>query len=84
MHQKSCRVVLALNDELRVDLNDITLTDQEHGNRSVLLITSGAPSLKPGDYGFSGVEKGKKIYLNQTTNGQRPTANEYFKLVLFF
>ena len=35
MHQRSCGVVLGLNDQLRADLNDITLTDQEYGNGSV-------------------------------------------------
>lgn len=57
MQQRSRRVVLGLNDQLRADLNDITLSNhcQEHGNRSVPLITSGISSLKPGDYGFSDI-----------------------------
>ena len=37
MHQRSCRVVLNLNGQLRADLNDIMLTDQEYGNGSVPL-----------------------------------------------
>lgn len=57
MQQRSRRVVLGLNDQLRADLNDITLSNhcQEHGNRSVPLITSGISSLKPVDYGFSDI-----------------------------
>lgn len=32
MHQRGRRLVLGLIDQLRVGLNDVTLTDQEHGN----------------------------------------------------
>ena len=32
MHQRGCRLVLGLIDQLRVGLNDVTFTDQEHGN----------------------------------------------------
>ena len=51
MHQRSCRVVLGLNVQLRADLNDITLTDQEYGNGSV-------PSITSGDYGFPDIKTG--------------------------
>ena len=80
MHQRSCRVVLGLNDQLRADLNDITLTDQEYGNGSVPLITSGVSSLEPGDYGFPDIKTGINL---PKSDDQWITANEYFKSVLF-
>ena len=80
MHQRSCRVVLGLNDQLRADLNDITLTDQEYGNGSVPLITSGASSLEPGDYGFPDIKTGINL---PRSDDQWITANKYFKSVLF-
>ena len=80
MHQRSCRVVLGLNDQLRADLNDITLTDQECGIGSVPLITSGASSLEPGDYGFPDIKTGINL---PKSDDQWITANEYFKSVLF-
>ena len=69
-----------MNDQLRADLNDITLTDQEYGNGSVPLITSGASSLEPGDYGFPDIKTGIKL---PKSDDQWITANEYFKSVLF-
>ena len=80
MHQRSCRVVLGLNDQLCADLNDITLTDQEYGNGSVPLITSSASSLEPGDYGFPDIKTGINL---PKSDDQWITANDYFKSVLF-
>ena len=80
MHQRSCRVVLGLNDQLHADLNHMLLTDQEYGSGSVPLITSGGSSLEPGDYGFPDIERG----INLPKSDDRwITANECFKSVLF-
>ena len=52
MHQRSCRVVLGLNDQRRADLNDAVLTDQESGDVGDPLIASGVPSPQPEDHCF--------------------------------
>ncbi|CAH3183822.1 unnamed protein product [Porites lobata] len=48
----ACRVVLGLNDQLRADLNDAVLTDQESGDVSDPLTASGVPSPQPEDHCF--------------------------------
>ena len=50
MHQRSCSVVLGLNDQLRADLNDAVLTDQESGNVGDPLMASSVPSPQPEDH----------------------------------
>ena len=52
MHQRSCRVVLGLNDQRRADLNDAVLTDQESDDVGDPLIASGVPSPQPEDHCF--------------------------------
>lgn len=44
MHQRSCRVVLDLNYQLRADLNNAAVTEQESGNVGVPSMASGVPS----------------------------------------
>ena len=73
MHQRSCGVVLGLNDQLRADLNDITLTDQEYGNGSVPLITSGVSSLLLWLIYYHDIKTGINL----------PKSDKYLKSVLF-
>ena len=79
MHQRSCRVVLGLNDQLRADLNDAVLTDQESGNVGDPLMASGVPSPQPEDHCFPDIKKGINLPKSEE---QWLTANEYFKSVL--
>ena len=58
MHQRSCRVVLGLNDQLRADLNDAVLTDQESGDVGDPLMAFGVPSPQPEDHCFPDIKKG--------------------------
>ena len=60
MHQRSCRVVLGLNDQLSADLNDAILTDQESGDVGDSLMTSGVPSPQPEDHCIPVIKKGNK------------------------
>ena len=79
MHQRSCRVVLGLNDQLRADLNDAVLTDQESGDVGDPLMASGVPSPQPEDHCFPDIKKGINLPKSEE---QWLTANEYFKSVL--
>ena len=79
MHQRSCRVVLGLNDQLRADLNDALLTDQESGDVGDPLMASGVPSPQPEDHCFPKIKKGINLPKSEE---QWLTANEYFKSVL--
>ena len=63
MHQRSCRVVLGLNDQLRGDLNDAVLTDQESGDVGDPLMAFGVPSPQPEDHFFPDIKKGNKYTL---------------------
>ena len=76
MHQRSCRVVLGLNDQLRADLNDAVLTDQDVGDP---LMASGVPSPPPEDHCFPDIKRGINLLKSEE---QWLTANEYFKSVL--
>ena len=58
MHQRSCRVVLGLNDQLLADLNDAVLTDQESGDVGDPLMASGVPFPQPEDHCFHDIKKG--------------------------
>ena len=84
MHQRSCRVVWGLNDELRADLNNNNtgLADQEFNADSVNvpLINSGVPLItQPEKYSFPEIKQGINL---PKTEDQWSTANEYFKSVL--
>ena len=79
MHQRSCRVVLGLNDQLRADLNDAVLTDQESGDVGDPLMASGVPSPQPEDHCFPDIKRGINLPKSEE---QWLTANEYFKSVL--
>ena len=79
MHQRSCRVVLGLNDQLRADLNDAVLTDQESRDVSDPLMASGVPSPQPEDHCFPDVKKGINLPISEE---QWLTADEYFKSIL--
>ena len=79
MHQRSCRVVLGLNDQLRADLNDAVLTDQESGDVGDPLMGPGVPSPQPEDHCFPDIKKGINLPKSEE---QWLTANEYFKSVL--
>ena len=79
MHQRSCRVVLGLNDQLRADLNDAVLTDQESGDVGDLLMASGVPSPQPENHCFHDIKKGINLPKSED---QWLTADEYFKSVL--
>ena len=79
MHQRSCRVVLGLNDQLRADLNDAVLTDQESGDVGDPLMASGVPSPQPEDHCFPKIKKGINLPKSEE---QWLTANEFFKSVL--
>ena len=57
MHQRSCRVVLGLNDQLPADLNDDVLTDQECGDVGDPLMASGVPSPQSEDHCFPDIKK---------------------------
>ena len=79
MKQRSCRVVLGLNDQLRADLNDAVLTDQESGDVSDPLTASGVPSPQPEVHCFPDVKKGINLPISEE---QWLTADEYFKSIL--
>ena len=79
MHQRSCRVVLGFNDQLRADLNDAILTDRESGDVGDPLMASGVPSPQPEDHCFPKIKKGINLPKSEE---QWLTANEYFKSVL--
>ena len=79
MHQRSCRVVLGLNDQLRADLNDAVLTDQESSDVGDPLIASVVPSPQPEDHCFPDIKKGINLPKSEE---QWLTANDYFKSVL--
>ena len=79
MHQRSCRVVLGLNDQLRADLNDAVLTDRESGDVGDPLMASGVPFPQPEDHCFPKIKKGINLPKSEE---QWLTANEYFKSVL--
>ena len=79
MRQRSCRVVLGFNDQLRADLNDAILTDRESGDVGDPLMASGVPSPQPEDHCFPKIKKGINLPKSEE---QWLTANEYFKSVL--
>ena len=72
MHQRSCRVVLGSNDQLRADLDDAVLTDQESGDVGDHLMASGVPSPQPEDHCFPDIKKGINLPKSRRTmvNGQ--------------
>ena len=49
---------VGLNDQLRADLNDAILTDQESGDVGDPLMASGVPSPQPEDHCFRDIKKG--------------------------
>ena len=79
MRQRSCRVVLGFNDQLRADLNDAILTDRESGDVGDPLMASGVPSPQPEDHCFPKIKKGINLPKSEE---QWLTANEFFKSVL--
>ena len=79
MHQRSCGVILGLNDQLRADLNDVVLIDQESGDVGDPLMASGVPSPQPEDHCFPEIKKGINL---PKCEEQWLTASEYFKSVL--
>ena len=70
---------MGLNDQLRADLNDAILTDQESGDVGDPLMASGVPSPQPEDHCFPKIKKGINLPKSEE---QWLTANEYFKSVL--
>ena len=49
---------VGLNDQLRADLNDAILTDQESGDVGDPLMASGVPFPQPEDHCFRDIKKG--------------------------
>ena len=70
---------VGLNDQLRADLNDAILTDQESGDVGDPLMASGVPFPQPEDHCFRDIKKGINLPKSEE---QWLTANEYFKSVL--
>ena len=68
-----------MNDQLRADLNDAVLTDQESGDVGDPLMASCVPSPQPEDHCFRDIKKGINLPKSEE---QWLTANEYFKSVL--